>query len=308
MNRPVAVTGATGRIGAPLVEALLRAGRPVRALSRHVQPPRAGITWVVGDLLDASAVAALVMSADTVFHAGGQLQGTPEDVERTLVQGTENVLRAARDARVVHVSSLVVLDTGSAASPHTIDETCPLESFPDRRGVYSRAKSAAELLVRSAAARQDVVIVRPGLVFPGPDAAIPPSVGMAVGPAVLLVGPRDGVLPVVHALDVASGLLCAAARLERGEVVHLVDPMLVTRAVLLRRIVARSHPMIAIPVGGAALMLAQIIARRTGHRTANAAYRFLVRRAATPVECRPRDRAWLASRLPSNRGYPRAPE
>ena len=128
MTRPVAITGANGRIGAPLMQALLRAGRPVRALSRRPQLAQDGVEWVRGDLLDSSAVARLVAGSDTVFHAGGQLAGLPDDVERSLVEGTANVLRAARHARVVHISSLVVLDTASATSPRLIDESCPLEA------------------------------------------------------------------------------------------------------------------------------------------------------------------------------------
>lgn len=275
MNRPVAVTGATGRIGAPLVAALLRAGRVVRALSRHAQAPRAGIEWVVGDLLDTNAVAALVTDAVMVFHAGGQLHGEPDVVERSLVQGTETVLRAASAVRVVHVSSLVVLDTGSPASPYVIDESCPLEPFPERRGSYTRAKSAAEALARTAAVQQDVVIVRPGLVVSATAGAMPPAIGMQVGPVVFFVGPRDGALPVVHAEDVASGLLCAAARLERGEVLHLVDPMPVTRAALLRRIVASGNFRLAVPSGTAALMLARRGASAGQRRVANPAYRVL---------------------------------
>ncbi len=275
MNRPVAVTGATGRIGTPLVEALLRAGRVVRALSRRAQPPRSGVEWVVGDLLDTRAVAALVADAEMVFHAGGQLHGEPDVVQRSLVQGTETVLRAARAVRVVHLSSLVVLDTGSPASPYVIDESCPLEPFPQRRGSYTRAKSAAEALARTAAVQQDVVIVRPGLVVSGADGAMPPAIGMQVGPVVFFVGPGDGILPVVHAEDVASGLLCAAARLERGELLHLVDPMPVSRAALLRRIVAGGDFRLPVPSGTAALLLARCVVSAGQHQLANPAYRVL---------------------------------
>ncbi|HEY8061368.1 MAG TPA: NAD-dependent epimerase/dehydratase family protein [Gemmatimonadales bacterium] len=277
MNRTVAVTGATGRIGAPLVDALLRAGREVRALSRRAQTPRAGVEWIVGDLLDAGAVATLIAGAETVFHAGGQLQGRPEAIEHSLVQGTENVLRAARDARLVHVSSLVVVDTASAASPRVIDENSPLEPFPGRRGSYTRGKSAAEALVREgAAAGRDVVIVRPGLVISPADAAVPLSIGVRMGRAIFFVGPRQGLLPVVHAEDVASGMLCAATGLERGELLHLIDPLPVTRAALFRRIVAGTGHAYAVPTGAASLLLARSLAGRRGRSPmADAAYRLL---------------------------------
>lgn len=274
MTRPVAVTGATGRLGAPLVDALLAAGHIVRALSRRTQPARTGIQWVVGDLLDADVVAALVADAETVFHVGGQLHGAPDVIERSLVEGTKNVLQAARDARLVHVSSLVVLDTGSTATPLVIDEHSPLEPFPERRGTYTRAKSAAEVMARAAAAGQDVVIVRPGLVVAA-ETTIPPSIGIPFGPAVFLVGPRNATLPAVHAADVASGLLCAAARLDCGDILHLIDPRPVTRIALVRRLAMGSRRALAIPSGAAALALAR---RATGsgvNRLANAGYRLM---------------------------------
>jgi nucleoside-diphosphate-sugar epimerase len=274
VNRPVAVTGATGRLGAPLVDALLGAGCVVRALSRRPQPPRTGIQWVIGDLLDAGAVAALIADAETVFHVGGQLQGAPGVIERSLVEGTQNVLQAAGAVRLVYVSSLVVLDAASTANSRVIDENSPLEPFPERRGTYTRAKSAAEAMARAAAGAQDVVIVRPGLVV-SPEATIPPSIGIRIGPAVFLVGPRNAMLPAVHAADVASGLLCAAARLDSGDILHLVDPLAVTRIALLRRLGTGNHRALAIPSGGAVLALARLAATSGVPRLANAAYRLV---------------------------------
>jgi dihydroflavonol-4-reductase len=268
----VAITGATGRIGRPLLDAVLASGRQVRALSRTRQPAEPGVEWVRGDLLDASAIAALVADADIVFHAAGQLSGTPADVERSLVDGTALVLDSAPRARIVHLSSLVVIDTGSSGSPRVIDEDSPLEPSPGRRGVYTRAKSAAEALARSAARRQHVVIVRPGLVVGGQAEGLPPSVGITVGRCTLLVGPSGSALPVVHARDVAAGLLCAAATLATGATLHLVDPAQVSRAALLRRI-RRGAPGLMIPAGGAVQDAAGWLERNGRGRWADAAYR-----------------------------------
>ena len=274
MSGLVAVTGATGRIGVPLVEALQRAGHPVRALSRQAQPARPGIEWVRGDLGDPGALANLVAGAELVFHAGGQLHGAPDTVERSFVDGTRNVLDAARNARVVLVSSLVVLDTGSPASPFTIDEDAPLEASPGHRGSYTRAKSAAEAMARSAAMSQDVVIVRPGLVVSGDHQPMPASLGVTLGPLVCYVGPRSGFLPVVHADDVATGLILAAEHLNRGGVLHLIDPRAVTRAELHRRLAA-GHRRIQVPSGSAAQAVAKLVVRAGSAGMRNAAYRLL---------------------------------
>ena len=303
MNHPVAVTGATGRLGAPLVDALLAAGREVRALSRRSQPARTGIQWVIGDLLDPGAVATLVAGAGTVFHVGGQLQGAPGVVERSLVEGTRIVIQAASAARLVYVSSLVVLDTSSTPDSNDIDENSALEPFPERRGTYTRAKSAAEAMARAAAAGQDIVIVRPGLVVSS-EATIPPSIGISIGPAVFLVGPRDAPLPAVHATDVASGLMCAADRLESGEILHLIDPLPVARIALLRRLRSGSHRALAIPGGGTILALARLAADSGVPRLADSAYRLVSAGSrhrwsaarATGLGWRPQNlAAWLAA-------------
>lgn len=242
-----AVTGATGRIGAPLVQALVEAGVRVRAMSRRLQAPQQGVEWLCGDLLDTGVLADLVEGADTVFHAGGLMQGSHDEVFRSLVDGTELILQAARGVRLVHLSSLVVLDTSSPAP--VIDTNSPLEPVPARRGLYTQAKAAAEVLVRAAAKSQDVVIARPGLVvIPGHN-PMPPAVALRVGPFWIPVGSEDAQLPIVEAASVAKGLISAAQHAPSGSVVHLIDPVPVTRRQLFDRLRDGANPGILLPVG-----------------------------------------------------------
>jgi nucleoside-diphosphate-sugar epimerase len=269
----------------------------VRALSRFAQPPQANVEWIVGDLFDAEAVRAVVDGTGIVFHAGGQLDGSAEAVERSLVEGTANVLHAARTQRVVHVSSLVVLDTGSPDSPALIDENSPLEPTPERRGVYTRAKAAAEALARAAAPNRDVVIVRPGLVVGSAADGIPLAVGVRLGHLVVLIGPGATSLPVVHAEDLAEGLVSVAERLDRGGVVHLIDSLGVSRARLLRRLTAqRRH--VTLPAGRIALATAGLLTGRRG-RVPDVCYRLLS--AGTPHR-------WSTTRAAAFGWQPRALE
>jgi nucleoside-diphosphate-sugar epimerase len=275
MSTVAAVTGATGRIGQALVTALLERGYQVRALTRRPRPSRQGIEWIPGDLGDRDAIASMIRGSGIVFHAGGQLEGDPALIHRSLVEGTANVLRAAGSTmRVVHLSSLVVLDTGSPRSPSTINESSPLEPDPSRRGCYSQAKVEAEALARQAAAVQDVVIIRPGIVVTDEAApAMPLSIGVAAGRWVLLVGPARAALPVVHVNDVASGLLQAATALPRGEILHLVDPARVSRIELFRRFNDGSRR--ALDVSGIAKPVARLVARIPRGTAANTSYRML---------------------------------
>jgi dihydroflavonol-4-reductase len=301
--RCVAVTGATGRVGAPLVRQLVAAGVPVRALSRRRREPQPGVEWITGDLLEPRTVATLVDGADVVVHAGGQLEGAPEEVERSLVDGTRAVLDAARAIRMVHVSSLVVLETAQDAA--SIDEESALEPMPERRGIYTRAKSAAEALVRSRRETQDVVVVRPGIVVDD-TMSVPASVSLVFGPIDLFVGPRNGTMPLVHSEDVASGLILVAAQAPRGDVVHLVDPLVVTRDALHARLAARSRRGVPVRMGGVIVGVARILSAVPVPKVGNAGYRvtsagsdhrWLVRRAS--------DLGWQPSHLASWMGSSR---
>lgn len=252
----VAVTGATGRIGGPLVRALLDAGISVRALSRRPPATDSRVEWVQGDLLEGDALNVLVRDVDTVFHAGGLLEGSPEAVYRSLVDGTARVLTAASSVRLVHLSSMVVLDTASATA--VIGTRSPLEPTPLRRGVYTRAKVAAEAMVRRAANRQDVVIVRPGLVLVDGHNPMPPSVALRVGPLWIPMGQDDAELPVVSARAAAVGLIAAARDAEPGAVVHLLDQPGLTRRELFDRLRDSDVLGVRLPVGP--LVLAAAIA------------------------------------------------
>lgn len=129
----IAVTGGTGFIGSQLVRTLLERGEPVRLLARlrrdrhptaHVRSPgpQSGDgdiqprtpEMVPGDLRDAASLIRLVGGADLVFHLAACARAwtwDPYEFEAVNVEGTANLLRAARAAgvrRVVHVSTELV--------------------------------------------------------------------------------------------------------------------------------------------------------------------------------------------------------
>jgi uncharacterized protein YbjT (DUF2867 family) len=74
-ERDVFVTGGTGYVGRPLIEALVTRGHRVRALCRAGSVARVpgGATAVVGDALDAESFVSALQPRDTVV----QLVGTP---------------------------------------------------------------------------------------------------------------------------------------------------------------------------------------------------------------------------------------
>src|SRR5258707_6571208 len=101
MSRLVAVTGATGFVGPPLIAALARRGWKLRLLVRRWSPLPSldGIEaeLVLGDLLDEAALRRLVDGADTVIHAAGLIkERRPSDFIADHRAGTRLLLPLAR--------------------------------------------------------------------------------------------------------------------------------------------------------------------------------------------------------------------
>ncbi len=91
------VTGATGRIGLPLVGALVAAGHDVVGLARSEQGARAveaaGASAVRGDLSDSSALRQGLEGAQTIYHLAGGVRGRGKATPEILNQkGTDNLL------------------------------------------------------------------------------------------------------------------------------------------------------------------------------------------------------------------------
>lgn len=164
------VTGATGCVGANIVEALLARGYQVRALRRASSRLDAldGLTpeWAVGDVTDEAALRDAMAGCDLVFHAAAISQywrNKADQIYTVNVGGTRNVLRAAQASgirRVIFTSSVAVL--GIPTRPgQLLDETAVFNQRPERFH-YGHSKLLAEAEVqRAVAAGLDVVIVNP---------------------------------------------------------------------------------------------------------------------------------------------------
>lgn len=108
----LAILGATGRTGRPLVEQALASGHEVVALART--PSKLGLTHgrltvVQGDALNEADVARVVDGADAVLLTLGHAKGSPDDV---MARAAQNVVAAMKR----HGVRRVVTETGAGVS------------------------------------------------------------------------------------------------------------------------------------------------------------------------------------------------
>ena len=156
----VLVTGAAGFIGSHLAELLAESGFGVRAFVRYnsrnhwgwleESPCRNDVEVYAGDIRDYDSVHNAMQGCNAVFHLAA-LIGIPYSYVsplayiRTNVEGTYNVLQAARDLAVEQVLVTSTSETYGTAQYVPIDEQHPLVG----QSPYSASKIAADQLAIS---------------------------------------------------------------------------------------------------------------------------------------------------------------
>ena len=160
--KKVLVTGSDGFIGSHLTEALVRAGRDVRAfvcynsfnswgwLDRCGDDVKGKFDVFAGDIRDPHGVRTAMKDCDAVLHLAALIAipysyHSPDSYVDTNIKGTLNVVQAARDlsvARVVHTSTSEVYGTARFVP---IIEDHPLQG----QSPYSASKIGADQIAMS---------------------------------------------------------------------------------------------------------------------------------------------------------------
>jgi NADH dehydrogenase len=236
----ILVSGGTGFVGGHVVHELRGRGLAVRCLVRD--PRRAsklaawGCELVQGDMTDVAALGRAVDGAEAVVHLVAIRQGRERDFQRVMVDGTRDLLTAARNAgvgRFVHMSAL-----------GTSEQTKDLVP-------YYRAKWETEELVRAAGVPH--VILRPSFVFGRDGGILPTFVKLArYTPVTPITGRGKQRIQPIWAEDVATYFADSVAREDvTGKTFELGGPDAVTWNELwarLKRALGLRRPSVHVPM------------------------------------------------------------
>ncbi len=217
------VTGATGLVGTHVAQRLCKDGWQVRALVRDPTHAGAlthiGVQLVAGDILEPTSFAGAARGCDVLVHAAAAVtpRGGWESFRRPNIDGTRNAIVAAAGAkaRLVHVSSVAVYGNSARygeAGVRTSEETA-LAPIPDD-AFYARSKRESEQLVLQAHrdGRVWATAVRPDVVYGRHDRQFVPRMAKLLQRGFSpLVGDGGTTLAIVHAENVADGIVRAAA-------------------------------------------------------------------------------------------------
>ncbi len=224
----VLVTGIGGFVGTALARHLAKRGHEVSGTFIRERPEVPGADLVEADLLDPPALESAVRAAapEVVVHLAGLTHvgdswNRMAEYYRVNFLGTENLLRALGDVRVVMASSAEVY----GAVPES-EQPISEAREPAPRSPYAMTKAAAE---RLALMHRASVVRMFNLIGPGQSASFAlPS--FAAQLADILDGAAPPVLPVgnlaarrdfLHVEDGAEGLAVLVERGEPGGVYNL---------------------------------------------------------------------------------------
>ena len=151
----ILITGATGYIGRHLVARLVAQGERPRCLVRDINRaqrtlPVDKVELVTGATTSPDSLDAAVHGVDTIIHAAfltaDNKQSAGNEYEKTNVQGTANLIKAAKKADVKRIIEISGLGTK-----------------PDKPGSYMQGRYLSEKMLKESG--PDWTIIQPSVLF-----------------------------------------------------------------------------------------------------------------------------------------------
>jgi len=239
-GKRVFVTGASGFIGSHLCEVLLELGTDVTAMIHYnsrgdwgnleyFSPKhKAALRVVAGNIEDSDFINRQIRGQQIIFHLASLIgipysYMAPLSYVRTNVEGTLNVMEAARQAEVERVIHTSTSETYGTAIYTPINEAHPLQA----QSPYSASKIGADKVVESyyRAFNLPVTTIRPFNTF-GPRqsarAVIPTIISQALTQSEIHLGSLDPVRDITYVLDTVQGFIKGAeANASKGETINI---------------------------------------------------------------------------------------
>jgi dihydroflavonol-4-reductase len=251
------VTGGNGFIGSAVVRNLVGMGHEVRCLlrpnSRTERIDDLPVERTQGDVRDFESVRRGIEGCKATIHLAGLSSWDEIDspaLKDVVEGGTGNVLQAAlgRPAhRVVFVSSVTAVN--GSDKPEVFNESSKF-TLEDRQLKYALAKRNAELLCRRASAQGlAVVVVNPAEVYGPADTGMVTAGNLVEFTRSNPVLVCSGGTSIAHVEDVASGIVAALDKGQRGERYILGGENLTIRqlARLCLELVGRQSKIVTLP-------------------------------------------------------------
>jgi len=204
------VTGATGRIGRHLVNALLKSDEKIRVFIRDRMTEFENVEIFYGDLIDKEALKKAVDGVDIVFHLAAIVDySAPEDqMYQVNVMGTKNILEVFKGKKFIYLSSAAVL--GKKPKIPADENTSYKPS-----NFYGKTKMEAEKFVRE----NNGIIVRSSDVYgPGFEEGFYYMFDKLESGKMPVFGDGKNIIQYVHVNDLVQALILAKEHGKQKEI------------------------------------------------------------------------------------------
>jgi uncharacterized protein YbjT (DUF2867 family) len=238
----VLITGGTGFVGPAVANAIVDAGHELRVLERKSGSwKQAGIRCqeaVQGDVTDAGSLHLAAQGVDVVVHLVAIRQGKPEAFRRVMIEGTRNLIAAAKEAAVSRFVLMSALGTS--------EQTKNLVPYYGAKWTMEQDTKASGL---------EHVIFRPSFIFGREGGILPTFLKLArLSPFTGVMGSGEQRIQPIWIDDVGAHFAQSVDKPEAANrLFELGGPDVVTWNELWRRIRTvlgiRRRPLVHMPIG-----------------------------------------------------------
>jgi nucleoside-diphosphate-sugar epimerase len=222
------LTGATGYIGGPVLDALVRGGHDVTALVRDNEKARRvkarGGHPVIGNLADPESFRGSADAQDGYVHAAfDYASGKGPAIERAAL---ETIIAAAKRPRtagstapakrfVIYTSGVWIL----GRTPEPASEDAPINPI----AMASFRPAHEQLVLEAADDHLRTIVVRPGVVYGGGGGIVGDIFKSATNGLVRVVGDGNNHWPLVYDRDLADLYAKLAVNVDASGIYHAND-------------------------------------------------------------------------------------